>query len=71
MGQLYTTLYVSRDADGNAVLMNMTGIPEGATFNSVSGNFTWTPISYTPIIGLRLLKFKHNSLHVLQQLCNV
>ncbi|KKG67693.1 hypothetical protein DU62_14260 [Methanosarcina mazei] len=33
----------ARDADGDRLILSASGIPQGAVFNTTSGNFTWTP----------------------------
>lgn len=33
----------ARDADGDRLILSASGLPQGAVFNTTSGNFTWTP----------------------------
>ncbi|MCM1565622.1 MAG: Ig-like domain-containing protein, partial [Dehalobacter sp.] len=33
----------AKDADGDRLILTASGVPQGAVFNTTSGNFTWTP----------------------------
>ncbi|HOW14305.1 putative Ig domain-containing protein [Methanosarcina sp.] len=33
----------AKDADGDRLVLSASGLPQGASFNKTSGNFTWTP----------------------------
>lgn len=33
----------AKDADGDRLVLTASGVPQGAVFNTTSGNFTWTP----------------------------
>lgn len=33
----------AKDADGDRLILSASGLPQGAAFNTTSGNFTWTP----------------------------
>lgn len=53
VGVQYTAVYTSQDSSGNNIILNMTGLPLGATFDSNTGIFTWVPLDRTPVPNLR------------------
>ena len=44
-------LYVrTEDADGDAVTLTLTSaLPRGATFDTETGRFSWTPVDLSPV----------------------
>lgn len=53
VGVQISATYTAIDARGNNIILNMTGLPAGATFNPQTGVFTWTPADLTPVTNLR------------------
>lgn len=46
----------AKDADGDRLVLSASGLPQGAVFNTTSGNFTWTPS--TGQAGVYTITFK-------------
>ena len=53
-GETFSATYSARDTEGNLITLNMTGLPVGATFNTTTGIFSWTPLALTEVPNLRL-----------------
>ena len=53
VNQLYTATFTAVDADGKKITMNMTGIPQGAHFNQITGEFSWTPTKFDIVSDLK------------------
>ena len=49
----FSASYFALDADGQAVTLNITGLPDGTTFNARTGIFSWNPTALTEVPNLR------------------
>ena len=53
VGIPFYTTYSSTDADGLPIVLNITGLPEGARFNQTTGVLSWTAKTITEVPSLR------------------